>query len=63
MALLPLAAGSLHQFGKSPKARVTIQVLGINDAEAVASRESLREEDVRIDNPFAPRSRSALPVR
>ncbi|MDB6003938.1 MAG: restriction endonuclease [Prosthecobacter sp.] len=36
-------------FGKSPRARATIQVLGINDAEAVALRESLLEEKVRFD--------------
>ncbi|MDI1314965.1 HNH endonuclease signature motif containing protein [Prosthecobacter sp.] len=36
-------------FGKTPKARATIQVLGINDAEAVALRESLLEEEVRFD--------------
>ena len=36
-------------FGKTPNARATIQVLGINDAEAVSLRESLLEEGVRFE--------------
>ena len=36
-------------FGKTQKARATIQVLGINDAEAVALRESLLEEGVGFE--------------
>ena len=36
-------------FGKTPKARATIQVLGINDAEAVSLRESLLEEGVLFE--------------
>lgn len=38
-------------FGKTAKARATIQVLGINESGAVALRESLLEEGVSFEQP------------